>query len=98
LPPAAALFNVLAAAMSFLMVQASSVVAALPGSSIAVEPWSWSGCLAWYGTASALVFLLVRVRRRQFAAWWLPNRSETGASEVFTHHGEKLRRLVKRLH
>ena len=71
LPPAAALFNALAAAMSFLMVRASSVVAALPCSSIAVEPWSWSGCLAWYGTAGALVSLLALARRR-FAAWWLP--------------------------
>jgi len=77
LPPAAALFNVLAAAMSFLMVQASSVVAALPGSSITVEPWSWSDCLAWYGTAGALMFLLALTRRRQFAEWWLPKRCET---------------------
>jgi hypothetical protein len=77
LPPAAALFNALAAAMSFLMVRASSVVAALPGSSIAVEPWSWSVCLAWYGTAGALVFLLAWTRRRQFVAWWLPKRCET---------------------
>ena len=76
LPPAAALFNVLAAAMSFLMVRASSVVAELPGSSIAVEPWSWSVCLAWYGTAGALVFLLAWTRRRQFTVWWLTKRSE----------------------
>lgn len=65
LPPAAALFNTLSATMAFVMFQVSSLVSSVPGSSIAVEPWSWPACLAWYGAAAALMAAIVASRRRE---------------------------------
>ena len=69
--PAAALFNNLAATMSFLMMQISTAVAALPFASFAVEPWSWSVCLAWYGGFLALLALATGWWRRRSAMGWL---------------------------
>ena len=62
LPSVAALFNNLAALMVWLMCKVSVLVAAIPFSSFAVEPWPWRFCVLWYAVWACMLLLLVRIR------------------------------------
>ncbi len=68
--PAAILFNNLAAASTFLMTALSTLVAALPGASFEISPWTLTACIAWYVTVVGGLFLAGRrlMCRRTF--WW----------------------------
>ncbi len=73
LPPAAAVFNNLAAASTFLMVQVSNAVSSVPGAWFQVHPWSPGACAAWYAvwmSLSALMARLLSCRRTGSEPWW----------------------------
>ena len=71
LPAAAVLFNCLAAAMTFLMVQVSAAVASIPFASIQVAPWPWTVCAMWYAGCVALAALAAwLLARRTGGVWW----------------------------
>ena len=69
-PTVAILFNNLAAAMAYLMMEVSEVVAAVPFASVAITPWTWQSCLFWYGAWAVLFMLLVRLSNRRNGVWW----------------------------
>ena len=69
-PPVAALFNNLAAAMAFLMTKLSEAVASVPFASFEVTPWPWMTCLLWYAALSALVSLFAWMSNRRNGVWW----------------------------
>ena len=71
--PLAALLNNAAAACTWAMVFVSERVAALPGSSIEVKPWSFAACAAWYAAYGGVLLLLGRIlpgRGRAAGRWW----------------------------
>ena len=70
LPPVAAVFNNLAAAMAWTMCQVSIAVASLPFSSFPVEPWPWHACIAWHGAMLAAIAAMAWSVRRRGGAWW----------------------------
>lgn len=66
----ASVVNNLTASCTEVMVDVSRAVAAVPGSSVEIEPWSLGGCLLWYaGLFAGLAFLhRWATRPRIFAA------------------------------
>ena len=70
LPPVAAVFNNLAAAMAWIMCQVSTAVASLPFASFTVEPWPWWACMGWYAPFLAGIALLTWLTRKRSRMWW----------------------------
>ena len=71
LPPAAALFNNVAALTTFLMARTSSLVAKLPFSTLQVTIWPWWWCVCWYAAWIALSALLIfAIRHRASTLNW----------------------------
>lgn len=71
--PLAALLNNFAAALTWTMAFASKCVAALPGTTFDVEPWSAGACLAWYAAWTAALALVGRALPRRTISprkWW----------------------------
>jgi ComEC/Rec2-related protein len=71
--PLAALLNNLAATFTWAMTFTSRCVAALPGATIEVEPWTSGTCIAWYAAWTAAFLLIGRLLPRNTIAprrWW----------------------------
>ena len=71
--PLAAILNNFAAAFTWAMAFASKCVAALPGATFEVEPWTAGACIAWYAAWAAALVLVGRVLPQRTLAprrWW----------------------------
>lgn len=71
--PLAALLNNAATVFTWAMVFVSERVAALPGSTFEVRPWSFMACVAWYAGYGAVLLLLGWIlpgRGRVAKRWW----------------------------
>ena len=71
--PLAAILNNFAAGLTWTMAFASKCVAALPGATFEVEPWTAGACIAWYAAWIAALALAGRVLPQRTLAprkWW----------------------------
>lgn len=71
--PLAALFNNCAAGLTWIMSEASRLVATLPFSSYTVTPWRFSTCLLWYGSWIVILIGIGHFLPQKSASctkWW----------------------------